>query len=456
VAIVALIDGEHHPPVVREALERLARTERIAAVMFAGGDEKVSDGVLADPVAHYGFEVTLPPGGVRAGLRDLARGAPADAVVDLSGDPVLTAAERFAVASVALDLGLEYRAPGIRLTPPPVEKLPADVPILAVIGTGKRTGKTALGAHLAALLREGGRSPVVVSMGRGGPPHPQLVRADALPRVEDLIEIVCRGEHAASDYLEDAVLARVSTIGCRRCGEGPAGETFESNVVEGVSLALAEHPGIVLVEGSGAALPPVAADRTVCATSAARAEIDALSYLGPVRLLRSQLVTVFGAGDLAPAARDSLVERLAEWVPRDSIVLCELEPEPAEQLPRGARVACFTTAHPDAERRQREVLARHGVEPRRWSGNLAHRRDLERDVENALRDGCDVFLTELKAAAIEIVAARAVSAGARVVFLRNRPVAIAGESLDDRLMQLAAEAADTADSGASAASAAAR
>jgi cyclic 2,3-diphosphoglycerate synthase len=119
-------------------------------------------------------------------------------------------------------------------------------------------------------------------------------------------------------------------------------------------------------------------------------------------------------------------------------------------------VACFTTAHPDAERRQREVLARHGVEPRRWSGNLAHRRDLERDVENALRDGCDVFLTELKAAAIEIVAARAVSAGARVVFLRNRPVAIAGESLDDRLMQLAAEAADTADSGASAASAAAR
>jgi cyclic 2,3-diphosphoglycerate synthetase len=437
VSIIALVDGEHHPPVVRDALERLARTEQIAAVMFAGGEEKVSDAVLADPVAHYGLEVTLPDGGLRSGLRELAHTGPADAVVDLSGDPVLAADERFAVAAVALDLGLEYRAPGIRLTPPPAERIEAQAPVLAIIGTGKRTGKTALGAHVAALLRDAGRRPVVVSMGRGGPPDPQLVRVDALPRVEDLIEVARSGAHAASDYLEDAVLARVTTVGCRRCGEGPAGETFDSNVVEGVRLALGEDPGIVVLEGSGAALPPVAADRTVCATSAARAPVDALSYLGPVRLLRSQLLTVFGARELAPAARDALVERLVEWVPHDSIALCALEPEPAEDVPQGARVACFTTAPPEAERRQREVLARQGVELRRWSGNLARRRDLERDVEEALRDGCDVFLTELKAAAIEIVAARAVEAGARVVFLRNRPVAIEGESLDDRLLQLA-------------------
>ncbi len=114
-----------------------------------------------------------------------------------------------------------------------------------------------------------------------------------------------------------------------------------------------------------------------------------------------------------------------------------MEPEPAEEVPGGARVACFTTAAPDAEARQREALARRGVELRRWSGNLARRRDLERDVEEALRDGCDVFLTELKAAAVEIVATRAVQEGARVVFLRNRPVSVAGESIDDRLLRLA-------------------
>jgi cyclic 2,3-diphosphoglycerate synthase len=306
-----------------------------------------------------------------------------------------------------------------------------------VIGTGKRTGKTALGTHLAALLRDAGRAPVVVSMGRGGPAQPELVRADALPGVGDLIDIVRGGGHAASDYLEDAVLAGVTTVGCRRCGEGPAGETFESNVVEGVGLALREDPGILVLEGSGAALPPVAADRTVCATSAARAGTGALSHLGPVRLLRSELLVVFGASALAPAERDGLVDRWAEWIPRDSIALCELEPEPAEEVPEGARVACFTTAGGGAEMRQREALARRGVEPRRWSGNLARRRDLEHDVEQALSDGCDVFLTELKAAAVEIVATRAVQAGVRVVFLRNRPVAVAGESLDDRLLRFA-------------------
>jgi hypothetical protein len=54
------------------------------------------------------------------------------------------------------------------------------------------------------------------------------------------------------------------------------------------------------------------------------------------------------------------------------------------------------------------------------------------------------------------VATRAVRAGARVAFLRNRPVAIAGEPLDDRLLRLAAEAADVAASRADAAEAAAR
>jgi cyclic 2,3-diphosphoglycerate synthase len=175
----------------------------------------------------------------------------------------------------------------------------------------------------------------------------------------------------------------------------------------------------------------------VCATSAARAEADALSYLGPLRLMRSQLVVMFGASQLEPAEREALVDRLAEWVPRDSIALCDMEPEPAQEVPRGAQVACFTTATPDAEARQREVLARRGVDLRRWSGNLARRRDLERDVEAALRDGCDVFLTELKAAAVEIVATRAVQEGAQVVFLRNRPVSVAGESIDDRLLRLA-------------------
>ena len=435
--VVALIDGEHHPPVVRDALERLARSEQIAAELFAGGEEKVTNAVLEDPVAHYGRQVVVPEDGLHAALRALAGRGGANAVVDLSGDPVLPAQERFGLAAAALDLGLSYRAPGMTLEPPPRERIESPVPVLALIGTGKRTGKTALGTHLAMLLREAGRDPVVVSMGRGGPPDPDLLRADDLPDLERLIEIVRGGGHAASDYLEDAVLARVTTVGCRRCGEGPAGEPFESNVIEGVAVALRQDPGVVIVEGSGAALPPVAADRTICATSVPRLAPDALSYLGPLRLLRSQLLVVFGAGDLSAAEREGLVADLAPWMPPDSIAFCELEPEPAEELPPGATVACFTTARPGAAGRQREALARRGIEPRVWSQNLARRRALERDVADALDAGCDVFLTELKAAAVEVVAARARHAGAAVVFLRNRPVAVAGEPLDGRLLRFA-------------------
>ena len=46
---------------------------------------------------------------------------------------------------------------------------------MAVIGTGKRTGKTAVSAQLARVAAGKGISPVIVAMGRGGPAEPELV-----------------------------------------------------------------------------------------------------------------------------------------------------------------------------------------------------------------------------------------------------------------------------------------
>jgi cyclic 2,3-diphosphoglycerate synthetase len=311
------------------------------------------------------------------------------------------------------------------------------VPVVAVIGTGKRTGKTALGTHLATLLRESGMDPVVVSMGRGGPPQPVLVRAGERTGLARLLEIARSGRHAASDYLEDAVLAGVTTVGCRRCGEGPAGETFESNVAEGVRLALSESPDVIVLEGSGASLPPVRAHATVCVTPASGDGDQALSHLGPLRLLRSDLLVVLGGAELAPPVRAQLDAGLARWIPRERTLSCTLQPEPAEPVDPAAHVACFVTAQPGTETQLVEGLARAGVKPRHFSTNLARRNDLARDIELALRDGCDVFLTELKAAAVEVVAEAAEAAGVKVVFLRNRPVADPGApSLDDALLQL--------------------
>jgi cyclic 2,3-diphosphoglycerate synthetase len=379
-------------------------------------------------------------GRAREALRELAGRTGAGLVLDLSGEPVLVPERRLELAAVALDVGLEYRAAGFRLAPPPQERLGSEVPIVSVIGTGKRTGKTALGGHLAALLRDGGLDPVVVSMGRGGPAEPRVVGAEETPALAELLEIARRGEHAASDYIEDAVLARVTTVGCRRCGESPAGETFESNVVEGARLALSLDPGVVVLEGSGAAFPPVAAHRTVCVTHAARARGEALAHLGPLRLMRSQLTVVVGADEISAAELEELKRELGDWC-GGPVIGCELRPEPADPLEPGTSVAAFTTAPPHAAPLLRERLEGAGLAVRVFSTNLAHREQLTLDAELAAREGCEVFLTELKAAAIEVVAEQAQRAGARIVFLRNRPVPAAGEAqLDEALRELVGEA----------------
>jgi len=168
--VIALIDGEHHPAVCRDALARLGAEHEVCGVVFVGGEEKVAAGVLDDPRPHYGTDVVLA-GTDRAGaLRRVTDACGAEAVVDLSGDPVLDPEARAELAATALDCGLEYRAPGLVLRPPALERLDSDVPVVSVIGTGKRCGKTAVAGHLARRLSETGVEPVLVAM--GGAAHP--------------------------------------------------------------------------------------------------------------------------------------------------------------------------------------------------------------------------------------------------------------------------------------------
>jgi cyclic 2,3-diphosphoglycerate synthetase len=387
--VIALIDGEHHPAAVVEALERLERDRGLAGVVFCGGAEKLGP---SEPAAHYGRAVDTDP---EAALRRLAAGA--EAVVDLADEPVLPAGAKLRLAALALHLGLRYETPGARLDPPVYASVGSGAPKLAVIGTGKRTGKTAVACRLAELLRDEGADPVVVCMGRGGPAEPRAAPAGI--GLAELLEIDARGEHAASDYLEDAALAGVRTVGCRRVGGGLAGEPAESNVAAGAALAAAMGPGAIVFEGSGSCIPPVAVDRTACVVGA-----GPLEPLAEYHLLRSDLVLAH-EGAAAPPGATAL----------------RLLPEPAEPLPPGARVALFTTGAPACE----------GVEPVVASANLSRRAALAGDLERAAAERCDVYLTELKGAAIDTVARRAEAEGARVAFVRNRPLGI-----DDALLGL--------------------
>ena len=89
-AAVALIDGEHYAPVVRDALAALPY-EWVGAILV-GGTEKLRDG------ADYGVPL----------VDDFAG---AELVVDLSDEPVLGPAERFRWASRALAPGCRTSAP---------------------------------------------------------------------------------------------------------------------------------------------------------------------------------------------------------------------------------------------------------------------------------------------------------------------------------------------------------
>ena len=383
---VALIDGEHHPSVVRGALDALDRERGLAGVVFCGGEEKTGAAVLEAAAEHYGRPIET--GGPEAALRSLA--APGRAVVDLADEPVLPPARKLELAALAFD-----------------------GPKLAVIATGKRTGKTAVAGHWARLLRDRGARPVIVSMGRGGPPEPQLARAGT--GLDDLVSIVEAGRHGASDYLEDAVLAGVDAVGCRRVGGGLAGEPYDSNVAEGAELAVQQDPDTIVFEGSGSCIPPVIVDRTVCIVGAMEA---AVRELGAYRLMRSDLVL---AADWLDDGGLPEIERFATG----PIVRFTLRPEPAEPLPDGARVALFTTAAGPWE----------GLDPLVASANLARRSSLEADLGRARNENCDVYLTELKAAAIDTVAMHARRGGARVVFVRNRPVGL-DTDLDTELLSL--------------------
>jgi cyclic 2,3-diphosphoglycerate synthase len=416
--VVAIVDGEHYPPVVRAALEEI--DDLVVAAVLVGGTEKLRGDV-------DGYGVQLEPSVELA----IERHQP-DLILDLSDEPVLGPPERLALAGRVLALGVPYEGPDFRFDPPAA--VVVDVPTLAVIGTGKRVGKTAVTGHVARRLGTERRI-VVVAMGRGGPPEPEVVVVR--PTMETLLELSRQGRHAASDHLETAVVAGVTTVGCRRCGGGLAGAVAVSNVVEGVGVASSLGAELVILDGSGAALPPVAADRKLLVVSAAQTIPVAVGYLNTYRARIADLVVVTMAEDDAPHEElcDGLREHVRPWTP---IIRTVLRPRPLEPVD-GRRVAFFCTAPPARHARLASHLeTAHGARVTSVSGNLSDRGRLHEDL--AVADA-DVFLVELKAAAVDVVVEEASRRGVRVVVAANDVVPPPGEPpLDEALDRLATEA----------------
>lgn len=435
--VVALIDGEHYPPVVRFALSSLGREVQVAAVAFVGGTEKVD---LDAGLDTYGVPVVAEGSPLDSLRAAVARYEP-DVIVDLSDEPVLTSADRFELASAALSWGVEYRGADFVFTPPRARVTPC-TPTLAIIGTGKRVGKTSVSASIARHLKATGRDIVVLAMGRGGPGEPELIHGDEVRlTTPDLLELARQGKHASSDNYEDAVMSRVTTVGCRRCGGGMAGEVYFSNVPEGARLADSLGKELMLLEGSGAAIPPVHADASVLVVGAGRGLGYVRDYFGPYRVGRADLAIIASAEE--PVARAADIEEvrraLEKMAPGLPVVTTTFRPSPIEPV-EGRRVFFATTA-PESIR---PVLARHledeyGCEVVASSSALSDRTRLRADLA-AHAGQFDLLLTELKAAAIDVVAMAGEAAGVPTVLCDNVPVALDGHDLGHLVERVATTA----------------
>ena len=437
---LVLIDGEHYPSVTESALREITeRGAEVLAAVLVGGTEKLGP----EGIDAFGDIRVLSGGDARELLAAAIADHRPEAVLDLSDEPVLDYRRRHQLAALALYHGVEYRGADFRFSPPPRPRL-CSKPSIAIIGTGKRTGKTAVSALAARVLAGEGRRPVVVAMGRGGPDEPEVLEEDDTvldPR--GLVEIADAGKHAASDYIEDAFLARVPTVGCRRCGGGLAGAVATSNVAQGVEIANRLAGDMLVLEGSGSAIPPVHADATALVLPATVPIEYLVGYMGPYRLLLSDLAVVtmcespFGSPSRVSALTSQIEQLRRPDRKGDStptrVVRTVLRPTPTRSV-EGADVFVATTALEEAgDSIRRHLEEEHGCRVVAMSHSLSDRARLETELTQ-VTGKVDVVLCEIKAAGVDVATRYGLARGLDVVYMDNVPHAVDGDDLTDAIM----------------------
>lgn len=438
--ILCLVDGEHYPPVTEWAVEGIQQKGGIIdGLVFLGGTEKIGDRLEnlfnTDRYTLYAdtetkeFPVALIKRAVEEQQPDL--------VVDLSDVPVIDYKKRFRIASALLNQQVTYAGADF-IFHPPAQNDTVTKPSITILGTGKRIGKTAVSITTSRTLKQHGKQPAVIAMGRGGPEEPVVVDTrDIEITPEYLLQVVQEGKHAASDYWENAVLADIPAIGCRRCGGGFAGNPFITNVPEGVKIANKLPVDLVIMEGSGPTLPPVKTGGKIIVVGAHQPVDQVTGYLDEFRLLQADLVVVTMCEE--PSADKNKIETLFNAIqkinPEADIALTKFRPQPmgdiedkniflATTAPEGVLVSIISYL----EEQYHCTVVGHSTQ-------LSNRTLLKQDLQKHIADA-DVLLTEIKAASIDIAAKTAREHDLETIFMHNRPLLVGGNvtSLDEAIL----------------------
>ena len=427
--MLCLVDGEHYSPVTKEAIDTLNKLEHIdiVAAVFIGGTEKLRD----DSEESYSEKLGVPVQFAKDKdipydlIVEMIRKFDVDAVMDLSDEPILDYPKRFRIACKVLNEGVIYEGPDFRFEPTSQYEI-MEKPSITILGTGKRIGKTAVSGFVSRLIDKNGYEPCVIAMGRGGPEEPEIVHGEEMEiTAEYLLEQSEKGVHAASDHWEDALMSRILTIGCRRCGGGMAGEVFLTNMKQGAKLANKVDSKFAIFEGSGAAIPPIKTDKKITLIGANQPIENLTTYFGPYRVGLGDLVILTMCEE--PMADADKIKKIEEFVaevnPDATVISTVFRPKPLGDL-TGKKVLFATTAPESVKDKLVNYLEEnYDCKVIGTTSHLSNRPLLRQDMKKYV-DKADVMLTELKAAAVDVASKDAISHGLDVVYCDNVPVEI--------------------------------
>ena len=427
--MLCLVDGEHYLPVTQQAIDTLNNLEHIDIVgaVFIGGTEKLRD----DSEDSYSEKLGMPVQFAKGKdipydiIVDMIRKYGVDTVFDLSDEPILDYPKRFKIACKVLTEGISYEGPDFKFDPTTQYDI-MEKPSITILGTGKRIGKTAVSGYVARLIDKNGYEPCVIAMGRGGPEEPEIVHGEELEiNAEFLLKQSEKGVHAASDHWEDALMSRILTIGCRRCGGGMAGEVFLTNMKKGARLANEVDSKFAIFEGSGAAIPPIKTDKKIALIGANQPIENLTSYFGPYRVGLGDLVILTMCEE--PMCSHEKIREIEEFVAEinpDAVVISTVfRPKPLDDI-SGKRVLFATTAPEEVKDKLVDYLEENfSCKVIGTTSHLSNRPLLREDMQKYI-DDADVMLTELKAAAVDVATKDAIAHGLEVVYCDNIPVPI--------------------------------
>lgn len=427
--MLCLVDGEHYLPVTQQAIDTLNNLEHIdvAGAVFIGGTEKLRD----DSEETYSQKLGVPVQFAKDKdipydiIVSIIRQYNIDTVMDLSDEPILDYPKRFKIACSVLNEGISYEGPDFKFEPVSQYDI-MKKPSITILGTGKRIGKTAVSGFVSRLIDKNNYEPCVIAMGRGGPSEPEIVHGEELEITSKfLLEQSEKGIHAASDHWEDALMSRILTIGCRRCGGGMAGEVFLTNMKKGAKLANEVDSKLAIFEGSGAAIPPIKTDKKITLVGANQPIETITNYFGPYRISLGDLIILTMCEE--PMASKDKIAKIEEFIheinPDVPIISTVFRPKPLEDI-SGRNVLFATTAPEGVKDKLVHYLEKnYKCKIIGTTSHLSNRPLLREDMKKYM-DKADVMLSELKAAAVDVATKDAINAGLDVVYCDNIPIPI--------------------------------